>query len=335
MKKVTVQYFSFVLLCVLAATHPGSAQSESDSVQNTEAGLSDRVHYGDVIEVDVVGSFEFDWRGGLNPEGFLDQMEKVRAPIYALCRTESEIAGELQAEFEKTLREPKVIVRIIDRSGRAAAFVDGAVRMPHRFQIKRPVSLNEILVLTGGITDVANGEITIFRPQSLSCSSATDKPADGTFLAASTESGSKTRTIKISDLLRGDGESNPNILSGDIVTVIEALPIYVIGGVNAPKQLSSRAQITLTRAIAAAGGVAKGSDSDIVTIFRRSNGEPHVIEADLKKISSGQADDIPLQPFDIVDVPHKGRAKNKFPPVIDRAGAKRTTMTKLPLRIVD
>ncbi|MGH9819117.1 MAG: hypothetical protein ACRD43_03015, partial [Pyrinomonadaceae bacterium] len=44
----------------------------------------DLVHYGDVIDVDVVGSLDFDWRGTLNPEGFLDGMERIEDPVYAL-----------------------------------------------------------------------------------------------------------------------------------------------------------------------------------------------------------------------------------------------------------
>jgi len=39
----------------------------------------DRVHQGDIIDVDVVGSFEFDWRGGLNPEGFIELARRFGA----------------------------------------------------------------------------------------------------------------------------------------------------------------------------------------------------------------------------------------------------------------
>ena len=52
-----------------------------------------------------------------------------------------------------------------------------------------------------------------------------------------------------------------------------------------------------------------------------------VITADADKIRSGQAEDISLLPFDIVDVPQKGREKRKFPPVVrvDYAGGPNST----------
>ena len=42
------------------------------SIPESEVNL---IHSGDLIDVDVVGSIEYDWRGRLNPEGFLDGIE--------------------------------------------------------------------------------------------------------------------------------------------------------------------------------------------------------------------------------------------------------------------
>ena len=106
------------------------------------------VHFGDLIEVDVIGSYEYDWRGSLNPEGFLDGLISIEDPIYALCRSEADLASAIERQL-KMLKEPKVAVRILDRSNRAIAFISGAVRSPKRFQIKRRVHLNELLVLSG------------------------------------------------------------------------------------------------------------------------------------------------------------------------------------------
>ena len=109
------------------------------------------IHFGDLIEVDVVGSYDYDWRGTITPEGFLDGLDFVSEQVYALCRSEGEISNEIAKQYGKILRDPKVVVRILDRLNRAVAFVNGAVRAPQRFQIKRAVHLNELLVLTGGI----------------------------------------------------------------------------------------------------------------------------------------------------------------------------------------
>jgi protein involved in polysaccharide export with SLBB domain len=316
-----LQHFLSILTVLFLASLPALAQSD-------QAAL---VHFGDLIEVDVIGSLEYDWRGSLTPEGFLDGLDALPNPIYALCQTEADLSTAIEKEL-KILNNPKVAVRILDRSNRAVAFLSGAVRSPKRFQIKRPVSLSELLVLAGGITDRSSGEISIFRPANLNCTEPKKETA-GEFVKASQAGGALTFNIRIADILRGEEAANPQILSGDIVTVSEALPIYVIGGVNAPQQIPLRNQLTLSRVIAMAGGLAKEGNSNIA-IFRREGRDSKRIEVDLKKVS-GTPDDPVLKAFDIVDVPQKGKPARSRPPVIDKGGPLTLTLAGLPLRVVD
>lgn len=325
MPKLPSYFLSLTFFWILAGTVSGLAQVES-------AAQSKLVHFGDLIEVDVIGSYEYDWRGSITPEGFLDGLDTLDDQVYALCRSEEELSAVIQKGFSKTLKDPTVAVRILDRSNRAVAFLTGAVRTPQRFQIKRPVHLNELLVLSGGITDRSSGEISIFRPANLSCTEP-KRNAEGEFVKASQPGGSETFSVKISDILRGDPSSNPRILSGDIVTVSEAFPVYIIGGVNAPQQISIRNQLTLSRAISMAGGLAKAGNNNI-KIFRREGRETRSIEADLQKIAAGEVQDPVLKPFDIIDVPEKGKAARVRPPAID--GRSRVSgLAGLPLRVVD
>lgn len=319
-------HFIFLLFAITLTVGPVLAQSEPQSQANL-------VHFGDLIEVDVIGSFEYDWRGSLTPEGFFDGLDSLENQIYGLCQSEEDLSVTVQKEFAKMLRDPKVVVRILDRSNRAVAFLNGAVRSPQRFQIKRAVYLNELLVLSGGITDRSSGEISVFRPANLSCVEPR-KNTDGEFVKASQPRGAETINIKIADILRGEQSANPRILSGDIVTVSEALPVYVIGGVNSPQRLPLRNQITLSRAIATAGGLAKEANGNI-TIFRREGRETKLIQADLQKITAGQADDPVLKPFDIIDVPQKGKPSRTRPPVIDKGVTNGLTLASLPLRVID
>jgi hypothetical protein len=98
------------------------------------------------LTVDVIGSVRYDWRGKINPEGFLDGVEYAENPIYALCRSEQQIAAAVAQAYGKIFRQPKIIVKILDRSNRPPAIIYGAVKTPQRFQIRRPVYLNELLV---------------------------------------------------------------------------------------------------------------------------------------------------------------------------------------------
>ena len=333
-------FFCIFLLHGAAAAQTPTPETAPESVEQAE---SDLIHPGDLIDVDVIGSTEYDWRGKLNPEGFLDGVDFVEKPIYGLCQTEESVAEAVAKGYSKILRDPKVVVKILDRSNRPLSLLYGAVKNPQRLRIKRPVLLNELLILAGGLTDKASGEIQIYRPPSLNCRQQIEKTTDSVnagengerFVLASQDNGSNYINVKINDLLKGKKDANPQILSGDIITVQEAESIYLIGGVVNPGQVSSRAQTTLSRAIDSAGGIAKGGDAKKVTVFRREAGETKIIEADLEKIKSGQADDIALKADDIVEVAQRGSEKRKFPPILKTVETGKKNASNFPLRIID
>ena len=338
--------FFFIFVCLLLTRGFLAAQNGTDkpNLLNNPPSPENLIHQGDLIDVDILGSFEYDWRGQLTPEGFFDGLSFIEDPIFGLCRSEEDVARDIIRGYEKLLRNPKVVVKILDRSNRATAVLVGAVKKPQRFQIKRKVFLNELLIVSGGLTELADGEIRIFRPQNLSCV-ADAQTADSTitdngekrerFVKTRQGNAATTLSIKISDLLNGNKESNPQILSGDIVTVLEAAPIYITGGVNSPKQIAARSKITVSRAIDSAGGLTKNATEDSITIFRRAGRETKVIEVDLKKIKAEQVEDIVLQGLDIVDVGEKGRTKKKFPPVIQLQSPTESKSASLPFRIIE
>lgn len=309
-------FLVITLTCVL------SFSVQAQSGQETKS--ADLVHPGDIIDVDLVGGFEFDWRGTLSPEGFLDGLNNFGDPIYGRCRTEAAIAADIVAAYSKILREPVVVVRIIDRANRALVLLDGAVKKPQRFQLNRPTRLRELLILSGGISDTSSGEIRIFRPNGLNCpQTAVTVPQDNA---------PETINISVKELLKGSESADPRILSGDLITVARADVIYVVGGVGNPKQVSARSQTTLSRVIAMAGGLSKSSESSI-TIYRRENGETKAMVVDLKQIEIGSIPDPPLKAFDIVDVPLKGTQKRLYPPVLSNLPGEIRTLP--PLRIID
>lgn len=340
------RYLVFGLLFVLNLSIFGQETvSENNSTSSqTQINQEKLIHFGDLIEVDVLGSIEYDWRGKLNPEGYLNGLDFIDEPVYALCKNEESVAEIIAKGYSKLLRDPKVVVKILDSSNRALSILDGAVKKSQRFQLKRSANLNELLIIGGGLTDNANGEIRIFRPQNLSCveavrenvsKTASDGSAREKFVKTSNVNGSTIINIRIADLLSGNKEANPQILSGDVITVLEAEPIYVIGGVNNPKQISLRSQLTVSRAIDSAGGIAKDALLNSITIFRRVNRETKIIEVDLEKIKNGESEDVLLQTFDIVDVGQKGSAKKKYPPVINFNDITKNQASNLPLTIIE
>ena len=312
--------------------------------KNTNINPDDLIHYGDLIDVDVLGSTEYDWRGTITPEGFLNGIEFTDDEIYGLCRTGQQVAADVAKSYSKFLNSPLIDVTILDRSKRPVSTLFGAVNLPQRFKIKREVFLNELLVLSGGFTEKASGEIQILRQEDTSCVAKIEaenkkKVAKAKqqeeFIKVSQDNGSRFINIKISDLLSGIKEANPQILYGDIVTVLVAEPVYIIGGVINPIKLSVREKMTASRAISSAGGLTKTADSENITIFRREFGRTSVIKINLGEIEAGDAEDTVLKAYDIIDVSEKGRDIKKYPPIINFEDLENKSKLELPLRIID
>jgi protein involved in polysaccharide export with SLBB domain len=303
-----------ISFALLALTSVGASQGASILP-------ADRIHPGDLIEIDELGGFDFDWRGRLNPEGFLDGFSKVVVPIFARCKTTDELAELVRTAYSETLRDPQVRVRILDRSQRPVAYLEGAIRQPMRLQIRREVSLRELVVTAGGFSDRASGEVTVLRPEGQNCESPSDDA---------------TRTIKvtIAEILSGERAADLKIVSGDLILIHEVQPIYFIGGIGSPGKRDWREGATLSRVIASAGGVSNRGVAGRVTIFRRRSAGSEVIEADLDAIASGKAADIIVNAYDIIDVPLKGQAKRIMPPIVE-AREPGIDRRSLPLRIID
>jgi protein involved in polysaccharide export with SLBB domain len=316
---------SFAFLQISALPQVQSTQTPSNPLVKP----TDLIHFGDLIDVDIVGSTEFDWRGILTPEGFLNGVDFVEEPIYALCRSEEQVANDIANGYKKILRNPQVIVRVVDKNGRAVSYLYGAVKKPHRFQIQRPVRLNELIIISGGIDEKASGEIQIIRSSTLNCEKETLNKEE-----SAKEIGSKVLKVKINDLIKGEKEANPFILNGDIITVKEAEPIYVIGGVANPRQINARSQMTVSRAIASAGGFTKNADLKNIVVFRRVKNETIRIEVDFSKIESKESEDLLLQKYDIVEIAQNGAEKRKFAPIVKVYDREVRTLD-MPLRIIE
>jgi hypothetical protein len=126
MKNIKRFFVFYIFLCVVCFCGSAAGQNTEHAVIATpevlplKTSISEEnlIHNGDLIEVDVVGSTEYDWRGTLNPEGFLNGINFTDNPIFALCQTEESVGAKIAESYEKILREPTIIVRILDRSKR-------------------------------------------------------------------------------------------------------------------------------------------------------------------------------------------------------------------------
>jgi polysaccharide export outer membrane protein len=139
-------------------------------------------------------------------------------------------------------------------------------------------------------------------------------------------------SYKLRDTLDGVEQANPYIQPGDIVYVPEADQAYIVGNVFKPTAIPLRDPVTISRAIAIAGGTQPDTKRDKIRIVRQEPGSMNKKEiiVDLRAIEKRQAEDIALQANDIVDVPTNSgkRLLKSF------IGAVVPAVGQLPTRIV-
>ena len=173
--------------------------------------------------------------------------------------------------------------------------VIGAVNDQSRFELQRRVRLLELLTYAKGPSPRAGQTINIVHSSATSPCKQTDD----------TDTSAAFSSYKLSEVLQGDPKSNPYLEAGDIVTLPEADQVYVVGNVFMPLTISLKEPITLTRAIAMAGGLKQDTKKDKIRILRQEPGTTtrKEITVDLSAIEKKSSEDLALAPNDIIDVP--------------------------------
>jgi len=124
---------------------------------------------------------------------------------------------------------------------------------------------------------------------------------------------SNTITVNLNQILEtGNTSNNIVLMPGDIVTVPHAGIVYALGAVNRPGGFavsSDRNQLTTLKLLALAGGLDRTAKSAHAVIVRKdASGQQREVDVDLKKVMKFQAEDVRLQPSDVLYIP-KSAAK--------------------------
>ena len=281
-----------------------------------------RIGPGDVLDIRILNRPNIS-REAVRVEGNgMIRMPLLEGEILAACRTEGELAKEIATRYMKFYRNPQVDVFIKEYHSRQVAVI-GAVNDQSRFQLQRRIRLLELLTYAKGPSNKAGQTINIVHaPPALPCQQETE-PQD---ISAAFSS------YKLSDTLTGDPKANPYLSAGDIVTIPEADQVYVVGNVFTPLTIPLKEPLTLSRAIAMAGGTGQDTKKDKVRIVRQEPGSTvrKEIVVDLSAIEKRSAVDVALQANDIIDVPTS--AGKSF--LRSLLGSVAPSVTQLPVRVV-
>ena len=252
-----------------------------------------RIGPGDVLDIRIYNRPQLS-RDGVRVEGNgMVRMPLIEGDIKAACLTEGELAKEISTRYAKFYKNLQVDVFIKEYQSQQVAVI-GAVNDQSRFKLQRRVRLLELLTYAKGPSTRAGQTINIVHSSTTSPCKENDESDSSVFTS-----------YKLSDVLQGDPKSNPYLEAGDIVTIPEADQIYVVGNVISPVTIPLREPITLTRAIAIAGGLKQDTRKDKIRVLRQEPGTTvrKELTVDLSAIEKKSSEDLALLPNDIIDVP--------------------------------
>jgi len=274
----------FHLLLIFLFFHP-SLQSTDDRY---------RIGPGDVLDIRIYNRPQLS-RDAVRVEGNgMIRMPLIENEVQAGCLTEGELAKEISTRYARYYKNLQVDVFIKEYHSKQVAVI-GAVNEQSRFELQRRVRLLELLTYAKGPSTKAGQTINIVHSTAaIPCKQTDDADTAVAF-----------SSYKLSDVLQGDPKSNPYLEAGDIVTLPEADQVYVVGNVFSPLTISLKEPITLTRAIAMAGGLKQDTRKDKIRVLRQEPGTSirKEITVDLYAIEKKSSEDLALAPNDIIDVP--------------------------------
>jgi polysaccharide biosynthesis/export protein len=280
-----------------------------------------RIGPGDVLDIRIYNRPQLS-RDAVRVEGSgMIRMPLIETEIRAVCLTEGELAKEISTRYARYYKNLQVDVFIKEYHSRQVAII-GAVNEQSRFELQRRVRLLELLTYAKGPSAKAGQTINIVHSTDSSPCKQTDENDESTAFSS----------YKLSDVLQGDPKSNPYLEAGDIVTLPEADQVYVVGNVFMPLTIALKEPITLTRAIAMAGGLRQDTRKDKIRVLRQEPGTTirKEIVVDLYAIEKKSSEDLALAPNDIIDVPTSA-GKSFLRSLIQGVGP---SVGQLPVRVV-
>lgn len=236
---------------------------------------------GDMIEFSVYGVPEMTQRVRLNTEGvvYLPLLNDVKLSGMSPEEAQKKLEGLLvDGGF---LRAPHVTVTVVEYANGISVL--GEVMRPGVYPAGGARHLYDVIAAAGGLTQNAGTLVTISHTQH------PDKP----------------EAVTISRDPSKAPDANVLVSPGDTIVVGKAGVIYVVGEVVQPSGLimDGEGQFTVLKAIAMAHGVTRTAKLNNTKVLRKNDKGFVEIPVPLAKIMSAKANDIPLQPDDIVFVP--------------------------------
>lgn len=234
----------------------------------------------DLIEIDVFQVDDLKRTVRISSNGYIKL--PLTGMIKAAGLTGAALETAISRRLEQYLQEPAVSVFVQEyRSQRITVL--GAVKSPGSHVVTGQKYLLDLLSLSEGLAENA-GDICYIRR---------DK---------------ETIIVDLNNLLiKGDARLNIPVFAGDIIHVAKGGTIFVDGGVNKPGSFIMHGKVTLTQAIAMAGGLAYEGKKNQIRVYRETGSDKkESIDVNYDKVLAKKTADVLLQDKDIIIVPISG-----------------------------
>jgi polysaccharide export outer membrane protein len=221
--------------------------------------------------------------------------------LHAAGLTTSGLELAAQANLVHVLKHPQVSISIAGFGSQSVSIL-GAVNAPGIHQLEGHKSLFEVLSLAGGLRPDAGYQVMITRSLDW-----------GAIPVANATVNSQTQTseatIPLKDIINATSPAeNIAIMPNDTISVPKAEIVYAVGWVNKPGgfPLNEHETLSTLQVVSLAEGLQKTAALQKAKILRAVPGtnQRTEIAINLKDLMAGKAQDLPLQPNDILFVPN-------------------------------
>ncbi|HZS06238.1 MAG TPA: polysaccharide biosynthesis/export family protein [Blastocatellia bacterium] len=307
---------------VRAVREAVATQPDPSRPSVNESDTAYRIGPGDLLDIRVFNQPQLSFPVRVTTQGTIRLL--FAGDIDAACLTERELALAITEKYKRYINSPQVDVFIREYQSQPVAVI-GAVERPAQFQLQRRVKLLELITFAGGPKPNAGHSVHVIhsgvkRPCSLDPRQAAAE--DG---QAGISDNISLSSFKLSELLAGGPSASVVIEPGDVVSVPVADQVFVTGAVVRPSPIQMLPNITLTQAIAAAGGILPDGSKNKVRLLRQ---DPHTgvrVEKffNVTDIEKHRAEDMVLEANDVIDVPgstHKAIFRSLLGQIAPMAG---------------
>ena len=230
-------------------------------------GEGTRVSAGGTITLPLLGSVQ---AGGRTP-----------------AELERQIAQQLVSQG--LLNDPQVTIQVSDFRASTAAVI-GSVMRPGTYPLTRPEATVADLIWAAGGPTPESGRVVDFVP----APGSTTEHANGVPIRIDLEvllhPGDSTTT-----------DLNPRVLAGDVISISPAGKVLVDGWVDKPGSYPVTRGLTVSGALAAAGGALFPANQSVVAVKRvYGPGDERTFLVDLEAVARGDAVDVPIADGDVV-----------------------------------